>query len=167
MREPQMSDLSHVKRIDIGCGLPDQKYPECFGMDVNPKYNPDLLHNCDDGVPFADNQLSFINSDNSLEHVKNPYFVLKECYRCLEPGGTMRLVVPNCQWFPLVLLNLVIDLDWFWHKWMNLSFKKERGIHWTLYTPFLITKVVKDVGFKVESRKGFLYSKEIELFLRK
>jgi hypothetical protein len=60
-----------------------------------------------------------------------------------------------------------MDIDWFWHKWMSLSFKRERGVHWTLYTGFLITKIAEDIGFKIKQRKGFLYSKEITLILEK
>ena len=156
-----------MERIDIGCGMPHQKYTNCTGIDINSDYNPDILHNCDEGLPFDDDSLIFINSDNSLEHFKNPYFVLKECFRVLKKDGELRLVVPNCQWFPLLFVNLIIDLDWFWHQWMNVPFKKGRGIHWTLYTRFLITKVVQDIGFNIKKRKGFIFSKEISFILGK
>ena len=75
-----MEIIKNVKRIDIGCGMTHQKYSNCIGIDVNPKYNADILHNCDEGLPFDDNSISFINSDNS-------YFVLSECYRVLVNGG--------------------------------------------------------------------------------
>src|SRR3989338_4265525 len=162
-----MKIIQNATRVDIGCGMPAQKYKNCFGIDVNPDYNPDLLHNCDEGMPFADQSLEFINSDNTLEHFKNPYFVLKECYRCLRKGGTMRLVVPNCQYFPLIFINIIMDLDKFWHWYMNLSFKKGRSIHWTLYTKFLIQKVARDVGFRINKTKGWLYGKEVTLILEK
>lgn len=164
LTEPELGD---VRRIDIGCGLPEQKYPDCVGLDVNPDYQPDLLHNADGGLPFTDEQLDFIHSDNSLEHFRNPHFVLRECLRTLRPGGEMRLVVPNCQFFPLVLLNLVYDINKFWHWYMNLPFKKGRSVHFTLYSKHLVTQVTEDVGFQVVSAKGFLYSKEITLELRK
>jgi len=159
--------LNNVDRVDIGCGASEQRYSGCFGVDINDDYHPDLLHNCDDGIPLQTESVSFVNSDNSLEHFKNPYFVLKECYRILKPGGTMRLVVPNCQWFPLIFVNMFLDLDWLWHQWMHSPMKQERGLHWTLYTRFLITKVAIDIGFEVSERRGFLYSKEIELSLIK
>lgn len=161
------ADLSDVRRIDIGCGSPDQKYGGCFGLDINPDYEPDLLHNADNGLPFADGQLEFIHSDNSLEHFRNPHFVLRECLRTLEPGGEMLLVVPNCQYFPLVLLNLVYDLNRFWHWYMNLPFKKGRSVHFTLFTKHLAMQMAEDVGFQVVRSKGWLYSKNITLQLRK
>ena len=162
-----MEIIDNVNRIDIGCGKPHQCYKDCFGIDINESYKPDLLHNCDNGLPFTDESLDFINSDNSLEHFRNPYFVLKECYRALKKGGTMRLVVPNCQYFPLIFINLIMDLNKVWHWYMNLPFKKGRSIHFTLYTKHLIQMVAKDVGFKIVKTKGLLYSLEIMLFLEK
>jgi len=161
------ADLREVRRVDIGCGKPEQKYESCFGIDVNPDYHPDLLHNADEGLPFEDNQLEFIHCDNALEHFRNPHFVLREFLRTLRPGGEALVVVPNCQYLPLLAVNMVYDLNRAWHWYMNLPFKKGRSIHWTLYTKHLITQVAEDVGFQVVERKGRLYSKEITLRLRK
>lgn len=72
-----MSEIvKNIKKVDIGCGKKNQKYKGCFGIDINPSYEPDLIWNCEKGLPFKDNSLKFINSDDSLEHFKNPYFVL-------------------------------------------------------------------------------------------
>jgi predicted SAM-dependent methyltransferase len=162
-----MRIIKDIERVDIGCGKPSQKYKGCFGIDLNPEYKPDLLHNCDDGFPFPNNSLKFVNSDNSLEHFRNPFFVLKECHRALKKGGKMRLVVPNCQYFPLIFINMVMDLNWFWHWYMNLPFKKGRSYHFTLYTKHLIKMVATDIGFRIKEEKGWLYSKEITLILEK
>jgi predicted SAM-dependent methyltransferase len=161
------TDLREIRRIDLGCGKPEQKYAGCFGIDINPDYHPDLLHNVDEGLPFEDGQIEFIHCDNALEHVRNPHFVLRECLRTLRDGGELLLVVPNCQYLPLIGINMVYDLNRFWHWYMNLPFKKERSIHWTLYTKHLITQVAEDAGFQVVDRRGRLYSKEITLRLRK
>lgn len=161
------TELREVRRIDIGCGTPEQKQPGCFGLDANPSYRPDLLHNADEGLPFEDGQLDFIYCDNALEHFRNPHFVLRECLRTLRPGGEMTLVLPNCQYFPLVLLNLVYDINRFWHWYMNLPFKKGRSVHFTLYTKHLAMQVAEDVGFQIQRTKGFMYSKEFTLFLRR
>lgn len=161
------NNFKDVRKIDIGCGKPEQKMRGCFGIDINPDYKPELLHNCEKGLPFRDSSLEFINSDNSLEHFKNPYFILKECYRVLAPNGTIRLVVPNCQYLPLIFVNLFFDLDKAWHWYMTLPFKKDRGVHYVLFTKHLITKLVREAGFKIKKIKGFLYSKEITLILEK
>lgn len=154
-------------RIDIGCGTQNEKYPGCIGIDINPLYNPDILADVEKGIPFGDNTVNFINSDNSLEHFRQPYTVLKEMYRVLKTGGEVRLVVPNCQYFPLIFINFIFDLDKFWFWYMTLPTKKERSIHWHLFTRHLIEKMCTDIGFEIISSKGYLWSKEIKLDLKK
>ena len=160
-------ELREARRIDIGCGRPDQKHEGCVGLDINPEYQPDVLHNADDGLPFTNDQLDFIHCDNALEHFRNPHFVLRECLRTLRPGGEALLVLPNCRYLPIVLLNLVCDINKAWHWYMNLPIKKGRSVHFTLYTRHLAMQVVEDVGFQIVSAKGWPYSKEITLRLRK
>lgn len=162
-----MVDLDGVKRVDVGCGTAEQKHPDCFGLDANPSCRPDLVWDCDQGLPFADASLTFVNADNSLEHFRHPYFILEECYRCLDRGGTMRLVVPNVQYLPTLLLALVYDIDRYFFWYMRLPHKRERGVHYTLFTPFLIRRLATEIGFTVRRRRGFLYSKEILLELEK
>ena len=160
-------ELTAVTRVDIGCGTRAQTFRDCFGLDVNPSCEPDLVWDCDRGLPFADDSLEFVNADNSLEHVKHPYFVLQECHRCLRPGGTMRLVVPNVQYFPTLLLALVYDIDRYFFWYMRLPHKRARGVHYALFTPHLIRRMATEVGFAVRRSTGFLYSKQILLDLQK
>lgn len=39
--------------------------------------------------------ISFVNMQYVLEHLPNPYQVLKEIHQILEPGGVIRILVPN------------------------------------------------------------------------
>jgi len=156
-----------ITKIDIGCGSPEQKYKDCYGIDISKKYNPDLVHDCNEGLPFKDEQLDFINSDNSLEHFPNAYYVLKECYRCLDYYGTMRLVVPSGSYFPFRIIGLCMDVMRFWNWWMSTPWKKERGLHYQLFTKALIILWANTVGFKIQSVKSKKLGKEIELILVK
>lgn len=38
-------------------------------------------------LPYSDNTFDFIISDQILEHVKNPFKAVDECYRVLKPNG--------------------------------------------------------------------------------
>ena len=156
-----------VRRVDIGCGAPEQRFRDCYGVDVNPDYEPDLVWDCNKGLPFADDSLDFINSDNSLEHLWHPAFVLQECYRCLRPGGGMRLIVPNLHYLPTTLLALVYDVDRYFYWYMRLPHKRARGVHQALFTKSLTRRMCKAAGFEIVSSKGFLYSKELAFELRK
>jgi len=154
-------------RIDIGCGTREQKYAGCIGLDINPRNEPDIVSDCNDPLPFQDETVEFINSDNSLEHVLRPYDLLREMHRVLIPEGTVRLVVPNARFLPVVLVNVVWDLDAAWHWWMSLPFKRERGVHWTHFTRNLAVRMVEAAGFRVDRLKANLLTKNIELTLSK
>lgn len=54
-----------------------------------------------DGIPAPDNSLEVIYQSHFLEHVtfKKGLFLLQECFRVLKPGGRMRLLVPDLQFW--------------------------------------------------------------------
>jgi predicted SAM-dependent methyltransferase len=67
------------------------------------------------GIPMPDNSAQYIYSSHFLEHLDRQYgrYLLKECWRVLSPGGTVRIAVP--------------DLE---HAWrMYLAGEKERMLH--------------------------------------
>jgi len=97
-------------KLDLGCRNEKQKRKGFFGIDINPKYHPNLLLDCDKGLPFKDIVVDEINMDNSLEHFHNPFFVVQESYRVLKKGGTIRIVVPNVQFVPFLVLAWFGDI---------------------------------------------------------
>lgn len=154
------------KIIDIGCGI--NKYPNSFGIDINPDFKPDKVWDCNNGLPFIESgSVDFINCNNALEHFKNPYFALQECYRVLKKNGEMRLIVPNCQFLPLIFVNAIADIGRFWDCYMRRAPKKKWGVHYTLFTKYLLSLLAREVGFKIVSADGWLYGKEISLLLKK
>lgn len=46
-------------------------------------------------LEFPDAFFDFVLMNNVLEHVHNPPAALRECMRCLKPGGTVAVLVPN------------------------------------------------------------------------
>jgi predicted SAM-dependent methyltransferase len=160
-RQPRIEEVLGVERVDIGCGAPHERHEGCFGIDLNPGYRPDLVWDCDLGLPFADASLSFVNADNSLEHFHHPFFVVEEIHRCLRPGGRLRVVVPNVQHWPVLLLSLVADPDRYFTWYMSLPRKKIRTIHRTLFTRHAMQRMVREAGLVVTRTRGLLYAKEI------
>lgn len=88
--------------IDIYPGrVPDQSFPsgeklKQFGLDI--KW----------GLPFRDASASYVFSSHILEHFYYPgeaLFVLGEIYRVLEPGGVVRLVVPDIEQCIMAYVN--------------------------------------------------------------
>lgn len=58
-----------------------------------------VFHDCRKKLPFPDNYADYIYSSHFIEHVKRYEAIdlLKECYRVLKPGGTIRVVVPDLE----------------------------------------------------------------------
>ena len=58
-------------------------------------YNVDLCN--EPRFPFPDNSVSFFYSAHTLEHIPQEHCanVLREIYRCLKPGGAVRLTMPD------------------------------------------------------------------------
>jgi predicted SAM-dependent methyltransferase len=76
---------------------------------------------CRRGLPFDDASVAIIFSEHMFEHLDRPRSTsafLAECLRCLEPGGVLRIVVPDAgkyldayaskQWDSLVVMRPLI-----------------------------------------------------------
>jgi len=148
-----------VKKIkyDIGCG--DKPKEGYIGIDTNPDYNPDLLLDADEGLPFKDNTVDAIWMDNSLEHFANPIFILQECHRVLRSDGIIEVIIPNLQWWPLLIISWFTDLHKFWNNWM-MKKKPFRGIHFTMWTPYTLGWNMIYQDFNTLERKGWHLGKE-------
>jgi SAM-dependent methyltransferase len=63
-------------------------------------WNPGtLIHDLRKPLPFVDNSLLAINASHVLEHLylEEARRLLKGCFQVLEPGGVLRVVVPNLE----------------------------------------------------------------------
>jgi SAM-dependent methyltransferase len=58
-----------------------------------------LVHDLNKPLPFPDDSLAAVYAAHVLEHLylAEAQKLLKECYRTLQPGGIIRLVVPDLQ----------------------------------------------------------------------
>lgn len=108
-------DLVGKTILDVGCGLggklvfyAEQGARKVVGIDLrafSAASGSRLASQVDDRVihiavadgaelPFVDNAFDVVISVNVLEHVKNPFWVLRECQRVLRPGGRLYLHFP-------------------------------------------------------------------------
>jgi len=87
-------NLTDKEKLNLGCGR--FKQSEFFNIDIDPNTNPDLVHNLDKvPYPFEDNSFILIKADHVLEHLTNPFEVMKELYRILKPNGRLIIRVPH------------------------------------------------------------------------
>ena len=54
-----------------------------------------LQMNMDDALPFAENSFDYVACVEGIEHIENPYALLREFARVLKPEGTLVLSTPN------------------------------------------------------------------------
>jgi predicted SAM-dependent methyltransferase len=83
-------------RVNLGCG--DQGKPGWVNVDLYAAPGVNCLYDCRKRLPFADGAVVAIFCEHFFEHLdfteEVPFF-LDHCRRVLEPGGVLRIVVPD------------------------------------------------------------------------
>lgn len=83
-----------MDKLNLGCGT--FKKDGFINMDSDVEAAPDLLYNLNNlPYPFNDNSFSLIEANHVLEHLENPFDVMKEIYRILRPDGKVIIRVPH------------------------------------------------------------------------
>jgi SAM-dependent methyltransferase len=84
--------------LDLGAGL--QQFKELTSafkttaVDKDPYPGIDVIADITQPLPFPDESFSVALLSHTLEHVSEPYELLRECQRVLKPGGLLILAVP-------------------------------------------------------------------------
>ena len=152
-------------RLQLGCGPRVKK--GWVNVDLAP--GADLQLDLREPLPFDDGTFELIYAEHFVEHVDYPNTVgqlLKECYRVLEPGGRVSLVVPDCE---LVIRSYVLggtkefhEAEAKWHpeslttamEHINYSFR-QGGEHRFAYDFETFAKVVSGAGFVDVKRREY------------
>jgi len=67
-----------------------------INVDIELRVKPDIIVNLDHcPYPFKDETFELIEMNHVLEHLQNPFKVMKEIYRILKPGGIVIIKVPH------------------------------------------------------------------------
>ena len=111
-RNAQMRDVM----VNVGAG--GSGWPGWINIDAVAAPNIAICCDCRSRLPLPDGAARGVFSEHFLEHLdydsEAPSFV-RECFRVLRPGGTLRLVVPDAErylrayceegWAPLIALR--------------------------------------------------------------
>lgn len=100
------------RRLHVGCGR--NRMPGWINADITPR--ADLIIFLQKRLPFRTGTLERIYTEHVLEHVpfKTAVYFLKEANRTLQPGGVVRIAMPD--------LDDLIDgyqKDWRRFDWVN------------------------------------------------
>jgi len=81
-------------QINVGCG--DIVVPGWINIDQHPRDGAHYMHVVN-GLRFADGAAARIHCEHFLEHLQYEHArrFLAECHRVLEPGGWLRVIVPD------------------------------------------------------------------------
>jgi len=167
--------------LDIGCGnghmlrkIKDE-FHELYGMDISPSrlqeakkkieelYPSDILKfkfiegNADRSLPFPDNYFDTILCVAVIEHVYDIFFLVKEIYRMLKPGGCVIAQVPNIGYLKYRIQFLLgkLPATSFPYNWQDIGWD---GGHIHYFTMNKFCWLFESQGFQIiiKSGSGFL-----------
>ncbi|MCS6790245.1 MAG: class I SAM-dependent methyltransferase [Bacteroidia bacterium] len=83
-----------MRKLNLGSGeFPKEGF---VNVDYYSRRPPDVVHDLDVfPYPFADDAFDLVEMDHCLEHLKDPFRVMKEVHRITRPGGIVRIRVPH------------------------------------------------------------------------
>lgn len=83
-----------MKKLNLGCG--EFKKSGYINLDSNKDVNPDVIHDLNNiPYPFSDNSFGLIEADHVLEHLGDPFAVMRELHRVLAEDGRLIIRVPH------------------------------------------------------------------------
>jgi len=84
-----------MKKLNLGCGR--FKKEGFINVDLNPAHKPEVVHDLNKfPYPFKSEEFDYIEISHALEHLDDPFGVMRELHRILVKGGTLRVLVPHC-----------------------------------------------------------------------
>jgi predicted SAM-dependent methyltransferase len=130
-----------------------------------------FLTNLTKDFPWEDNSIETIYSSHTLEHftrAQGQHF-LRECFRVLQPGGTIRIVIPDLahivnsyQKKEILAENFLDELHVLYENGTQSKSNFKRKLapfihfpHKCMYDTEALIRTFKDVGFSAESRSAF------------
>jgi predicted SAM-dependent methyltransferase len=112
-------------KLHVGCG--GVKFEGWVNVDANSSV-ADISWDLTCGIPCPDHSCELIYHEHFLEHlsVEAAVAFLQECYRALQPGGIMRIAMPDLQY----VIEKYSSENWQdqdWLTWEDYRFIKTRA----------------------------------------
>jgi predicted O-linked N-acetylglucosamine transferase (SPINDLY family)/predicted SAM-dependent methyltransferase/GT2 family glycosyltransferase len=122
-----LANKSQPFKLHIGCG--HNIFPGWVNIDIEANSpGVDLICDIRNELPFNDGSCSLIYNEHVLEHltVEEGVFFLKECRRVLQPGGVLRIAMPDLE----RCVEKYNSEDWRdqnWLRWPEYQFIQTRA----------------------------------------
>ncbi len=83
-----------LRKLNLGCG--DFRKEGFVNVDGCAQFKPDVLHDLDRvPYPLPSDHFSLVEADHVLEHLHDPFAVMKEIHRILKEDGKLIIRVPH------------------------------------------------------------------------
>jgi len=107
--ETHFPDSKYESMLDLGCGNGDlllrlkNKFQNLYGADIVSYLNKSATEKIDfkiidlntEELPYGDRQFNLVTAFQVIEHLENPFLVMREIKRVLKPDGLFLFSVPN------------------------------------------------------------------------
>lgn len=162
-------------KVNVGCG-----HNSIFGwINLDLTRDPNVIcWDCRRRLPFDDNSVSTIFAEHVFEHLSHPHETspfLAECLRCLEPGGSLRIVVPDAgkylrlyggSWHRLAhVRSLQHENGVYRDPWLNCSYRTQMELmnaifrqgtqHKYAYDAETLILFLRDAGFRQTAEQQY------------
>ena len=159
------------KLLDVGCGdgslvlKAKKKFKEVYGIDISPsrigqarkdaaEKSSDTsgihlsLCNINETIDFKDKTFDAVTAIHVIEHVLDPYFVVREVHRVLKKGGIFVVNVPNIAYLKhrMRLLFGKLPVTSSAYNWSQSGWD---GGHLHYFTKKTFCGLVKECGFRI------------------
>lgn len=121
--------MKKLPYLNLGCGATFHK--DWTNIDFVSNSEDVIAHNLIQGIPQPDSSFEVVYHSHVLEHFPKTKAVefMKECYRVLQPGGTIRVAIPDLE---QIVLNYI--------KYLNESLNgipgADQKYNWTMLELF-------------------------------
>jgi SAM-dependent methyltransferase len=86
--------MTSLVKLNLGCG--EFKKDGYLNLDISSAVKPDVVHDLNVfPYPFQEGQFDLIEADHVLEHLENPFLVMKELHRISRNKASLIVRVPH------------------------------------------------------------------------
>ena len=91
--------------LNLGCG--NRFHPDWINIDIVSTHPSVIAHDLSKGIPLADNSCQVVYHSHVLEHIRqvDAKLFISDCYRVLNPGGIIRVAVPDLEQIAQIYLT--------------------------------------------------------------
>jgi predicted SAM-dependent methyltransferase len=164
---------SSSKKLNLGCSI--HRLPTYVNVDVQERFNPDIVSNASALSFAADNEFDLVRASHILEHfdLKDCRSVLSEWRRVIKPGGFLVVCVPYFEaWAWRAVLwprGLALDEQTLTNGWINGLFALDlppEFRHKIVFTERSLRHLLDECGFEVKARLDFYHEEPYTLGIK-